>query len=128
LPPQQFRAGAEIGADADWGERATHSFKPYSLGDFIMNLLDPQPTIGFRTGSNELYHYGWIELGVRELPDPYNSPSYPYQPLRWAYETEVNTPITVPTTIIPEPASLVSVLLLVVVAAFLQPVRRAVFQ
>jgi hypothetical protein len=69
-----------------------------------------------------VYHYGWIELGPRDVPFPFSI--NPYQPLRWAYETELNTPITV----IPEPATICSLLLSLLAATSLAVVRSAVFR
>jgi hypothetical protein len=71
--------------------------------------------IGFRTETNGQFQYGWIELGVR---GPH------YQPIRWAYETAANTPITV----IPEPASVHVLLCVLLVAASLRLVRPALFR
>jgi hypothetical protein len=122
IPPQQFRAGEVVGAGAGWLSRVDHQWS-YRFGGG--NLLGPDPILGFRTGTNGLYRYGWIELGQRTLPIPYNET---YQPLRWAYETELNTPITVPITVIPEPASLISLLLCLLVAISLAVMRPSVFR
>ena len=82
---------------------------PYLDGE--MPLLGDPPLIGFRTETSGQFQYGWIELGIR---GPH------YQPIRWAYQTELNTPITV----IPEPASLTSVLLCLVLAGSRVPCRQ----
>jgi hypothetical protein len=119
-PAKQFLPGEAIGPGAEWAAGADH-FWITNVDGFVPLLGDP-PLIGFRAETNGHYQYGWIELGLRKFEAPYFG--LHYQPIRWVYETELNTPITV----IPEPASLVLVLLLLVVAAFLRPVRRAIFQ
>jgi hypothetical protein len=121
LPAAEFHARETIGPDADWASRADHSTFSSPLSGPQL-LLGELPTIGFRKGEEGHYHYGWIELGPRELPDPYGQ-GIPYHPIRWAYESELNTPITV----IPEPASICSLLLCILFATSLLFVRRAVF-
>jgi hypothetical protein len=106
-PATTFLPGETVGPDAVWTYQADLDFVTYIGGR--TSLLGDPPLIGFRTETNGQYQYGWIELGVR---------SPPYEPIRWAYETELNTPITV----IPEPASVISLLFFLVLAACLRSV------
>lgn len=117
-PATTFLPGESVGPAADWASRADHYWITYADGK--MPLLGDPPIIGFRTETDGQYQYGWIELGLRTFEAPYFG--LQYQPIRWAYETELNTPITV----IPEPGSLISLLLCLLVAAWLRSVRPAV--
>jgi hypothetical protein len=112
-PAKTFLPGESVGPDADWANRADHYWTTIADGD--MPLLGDPPLIGFRAKTNGQYQYGWIDLGL-------SGPNY--QPVRWAFETELNTPITV----IAEPASICSLLLCLLVAISLAFVRPAVFR
>jgi hypothetical protein len=122
-PARRFAPGESIGPNEDWSSTADHSWETILSG--AIPLLGDEPIIGFRAGTSGEYRYGWIELGPRQLPPPYWTF---YHPVRWAYETELNTPITVPITVIPEPASLISLLLGLLVATSLAVMRPAVFR
>jgi hypothetical protein len=118
-PVQRFRPWESVGPHADWSPTAEHTWAGGEFGTQL--LLRDHGLIGFRTGADGQYNYGWIELGLRMFEAPYHG--LHYQPIRWAYETELNTPITV----IPEPASICSLLLCILFATSLLFVRRAVF-
>jgi hypothetical protein len=113
-PARTFLPGESVGTDADWTNRADHYWTTIADGD--MPLLGDPPLIGFRAETDGQYQYGWIELGLRPFDAPYSG--LQYQPIRWAYETELNTPITV----IPEPASVISLLFCLVLATCLRSV------
>ncbi len=72
----------------------------FSAAGGRFNFLGQHAFIGFQVILDDgLPHYGWIELDYRVGPlasSPFDSTVMMYQPVRWAYETSPNTPITVP--------------------------------
>jgi hypothetical protein len=129
-PAQEFQQGQTIGPDAFWAPDVAYGCsdcsvytEPEEPFDILprglsssVSWLSSEPFIGFRSGSDGEFRYGWIELRHKPLLDF----GLYFQPVRWAYETELNTPIRV----IPEPASICSLLLCVLFATSLPLVRR----
>ncbi len=93
--PEVYAPGQSIGSTASYVAGASVGYSNPTLGRF--NFLGQHPFIGFRvTLDDGQPHYGWIELDYRSSPLPGTGTVNMYQPIRWAYETEPNTPITVP--------------------------------
>lgn len=111
-PPKKFRNGQSIGPAENWNSSAHVAWEAL-MGIGQHGLLGDGGYIGFRTGIAGQYRYGWIELQwLPELPIRDQ-----YKPIRWASETQLNTPIILS---IPEPASMV---VLLACAAFAGGVR-----
>ena len=87
-------------------------------GDGVRSLIG---TFGFRFTSGGATHYGWADVSVTGGFDPASppAPDASGRVVRWAYESDPNTPIT--TGAVPEPASAA---LLVAVAPVLLRRRR----
>lgn len=98
LPAAAFTVGQTVGADHSYSSRLVDvGYFAAALGRG--NLLGDSAFVGFRvTLDDGLPHYGWIEINYRLGPVRFDQPStiFMYQPVRWAYETLPNTPITVP--------------------------------
>ena len=94
-PATVFTAGLQVSAAANFESYADTGYANASLGR--SNFLGQHPFIGFRTRLDDgLFHFGWIELDYR-LGQTIDGVTITfYQPVRWAFETLPNTPITVP--------------------------------
>lgn len=87
IPLRVFSNNALVGPNAIWGAGGSAGwFAPFTNPPFTF-VLGQHPTVGFRIPVEGGFQYGFIELELQGF----------YQPVRWAYETEPNTPITVPT-------------------------------
>ena len=98
-----FLPGEQVGPNTMYPDPVPPMPPNIIVGYFNVNLgrhgfLGQHPFVGFRvTLDDGLPRYGWIEFDYREsLIHPDGDLGLMYQPVRWAYETEPNTPITVP--------------------------------
>lgn len=97
-PATTFAPGQQVSQNANFESSIDTAYFNISLGRH--NFLGDHAFIGFRVLLDDgLPHFGWIELEFRESPvavgPPPLSTRFMYQPVRWAYESEPNTPITV---------------------------------
>jgi hypothetical protein len=94
-PATLFAAGASVGPGSNFEAQADTGYFNPTLGRIA--LLGDNPTLGFRVMLNGQPHYGYIEFDRRLATTAGGDFVLPiYQPIRWAYETTPNTPITVP--------------------------------
>lgn len=98
----EFQVGDTIGVNQNYQPGADTGYFAPALGRH--NFLGENGIVGFRTILDDgLPRFGWIELVYRFGPSHNGSTTVlMYQPVRWAYETLPNTPITV----IPSPGAL----------------------
>lgn len=115
-----FQIGEQVGPNAPYPAPVN-----INVGYFNVNLgrhgfLGQHPFVGFWVILGDgLPRYGWIEFDYREsLIHPDGDRGLMYQPIRWAYETEPNTPITV----VPSPGA-VSLLGVAAIGAWLSTPR-----
>lgn len=88
--PKAFELGDTIGPDMDYGKGTLTAGTSFGVDHVDVGA---EITVGVRIQKAGKTHYGWIHL--------VDTQSY-YQPTRWAYETEPNTPVKV---IVPEPST-----------------------
>ncbi len=94
-PAMTFADGAMVGAGLDYQQFVSVGVFNPSFGR--RDFLGQRAVVGFRAIlSDGLPHFGWIEFNRRDGPLASGFTVNMYQPIRWAYETEPNTPITVP--------------------------------
>lgn len=92
-PGQNFQSNATVAIVAHFGQTSNQA--PAWLGPpQDPPTTAPSATMGFRIELADGTHYGFITW-MRVVHFPALS-RFAYQPLRWGYETEPNTPITVP--------------------------------
>jgi len=101
-PAEVFASGAVVGPAGDFNNRFVPSDAfgagVPNLPNGRINFLGQSPTVGFRVLLNGPPYYGYIELDYRTLQLAGGNGEVPgYLPIRWAYESLPNTPITVPT-------------------------------
>ncbi len=117
FPAVNFALGQSVGAGQNYSNSVVDvGYFAASIGREA--LLGDRPTVGFRVMLDDgLPHYGWIELQRRVGPGQFGpgepTPILMYQPVRWAYETLPNTPITV----VPSPGAMGVIALAGLVAA-----------
>lgn len=86
-----FTGGSTIGAGEDWQQftaMGAHGFGPKWF------FLDDGGTLGVKLDVGGQTHFGFITIA--KVPDAAMQ-NYEYQPIAWGYETQPNTPVTVPT-------------------------------
>lgn len=94
-PATVFVSLSEVTANANFESNVDVGY--YNVGLGRNNFLGQHPFIGFRVRLDDgLFHFGWIELDYRVGQTAGGVTLTFYQPVRWAYETLPNTPITVP--------------------------------
>lgn len=97
FPLTAFQPGASVGPGANFANSGDIGYFAPALGH--IPLIGSQVFVGFRaTLADGLPHYGYIELHY--LTGFFGefgggAPLTMYQPIRWAYESLPNTPITV---------------------------------
>ncbi len=101
---QIFQGGEVVGSAGLFDQAGVH-VGAFNIGLGSIPFLGQHPFVGFRVilGDNQ-FHYGWIEFDRRSGPtaEVGGGSVLMYQPVRWAYETLPNTPITV----VPSPGAL----------------------
>lgn len=112
LPAVVLEVGAQLGLsgiDQEYADRAAMGYFNPNLDR--QSLVGERPIIGFRVMLDDgLPHYGYIEFERRQGPLAGGFPGETilmFQPVRWAYETEPNTSITV----VPAPGAAAALLL-----------------
>lgn len=94
-PIAEFESEEAVGPDATYVESEPASV--FSWNASAIPFLGDHAYIGVRLEIDGAFHYGWIEVEWQPTP----AYSARYLPQSWAWETESDTPITIPVPEIP---------------------------